>query len=137
MRVKLCSRCPYTPRDLASHYDSDAAYHACAKCDGQRDGSTNHYPRKAHRRQRCATFLSTPRTPQPSGARSVRASSVSSGTTSGEPHSVQASALAASSAARRVTADGYAGFTQPDTGYGKTHVAALVGSGFRSKAVAP
>jgi hypothetical protein len=137
MRVKLCARCPYTPRDLASHYDSEAALHACAKCDGQQEGSTNHYPRKAHRRQRCATFLSTPRTPQPSVARSVTASSVSSGTTSGERHSVQASALAASSAGRRVTADGYAGFKQPDNGYGKTHAAVLAGSGFRSKAVAP
>ena len=25
MRVKLCSRCPYAPRDLADHYDPDAA----------------------------------------------------------------------------------------------------------------
>jgi hypothetical protein len=23
MRVKLCLRCPYTPRDLAGHYDPD------------------------------------------------------------------------------------------------------------------
>ena len=137
MRVKLCARCPYTPQDLASHYDSEAALHACAKCDGQHERSTHHYPREAHRRQRCATFLSTPRTAQPSVARSVTASSVSSGTMSGEPHSVQASALAALGAARRVTADGYAGFKQPDNAYGKTHAAILAGSGFRSKAAAP
>jgi hypothetical protein len=37
MRVKLCARCPYTPRDLASHYDPDAALHACAKCDDNYD----------------------------------------------------------------------------------------------------
>ena len=35
MRVKVCSRCPYTPRDLADHYDPDGILHACAKCDGE------------------------------------------------------------------------------------------------------
>jgi hypothetical protein len=49
MRVKLCSRCPYTPRDLAGHYDPDGVLHACAKCDGY-EASTNHYPREAQRR---------------------------------------------------------------------------------------
>src|SRR5437879_1768759 len=54
MRVTLCSRCPYTPRDLASHYDPNGVLHVCAKCDGRQDTSTNHYPRKARRRQQCA-----------------------------------------------------------------------------------
>jgi hypothetical protein len=33
MRVKLCATCPYTPRDLADHYDPAAALHLCATCD--------------------------------------------------------------------------------------------------------
>ena len=53
MRVKLCKRCPYTPRDLTGHYDPEAALYVCAKCDGQQ-GVTNHYPRKSHRSQKCA-----------------------------------------------------------------------------------
>ena len=50
MRVKLCARCPYAPRDLAGHYDPEAAFHACAKCDGEQGMITNHYPREARRR---------------------------------------------------------------------------------------
>ena len=48
MRVKLCRRCPYTPRDLADHYDPEAALHVCAKCDGEQAMLTNHYPREVH-----------------------------------------------------------------------------------------
>ncbi len=55
MRVKLCARCPYTPRDLTGHYDPEAALHVCAKCDGEHGGSTQHYPRKAYRRRACST----------------------------------------------------------------------------------
>ena len=33
MQVKLCARCPYTPDDLATHYEPKAALHLCAKCD--------------------------------------------------------------------------------------------------------
>jgi hypothetical protein len=50
MRVKLCARCPYTPRDLADHHDPEGTLHVCAKCDGQQEASTNHYPREANRR---------------------------------------------------------------------------------------
>src|SRR5882757_5737943 len=55
MKVKLCARCPYTPRDLAGHYDPEAALHVCAKCDGEHGMLTNHYPRGAHRRRKCST----------------------------------------------------------------------------------
>jgi len=55
MRVNLCARCPYTPRDLAGHYDPAGVLHVCAKCDGERETSNNHYPRMAHRRQKCVT----------------------------------------------------------------------------------
>jgi hypothetical protein len=114
MRVKLCARCPYTPRDLAGHYDPDGALHVCAQCDGQQEASTNHYPREAHRRQKCATVPSIFVTAQPSVARSVTASLVSSVTIPGELPSVQRSAPSASRPAGKTTADGYAGFTPPD-----------------------
>ncbi len=58
MRVKLCPRCPYTPRDLADHYDPEGLLHVCAKCDGQ-EASANRYPRRDHRRHQCATVPNT------------------------------------------------------------------------------
>ena len=89
------------------------ALHACAKCDGE-EASTSHYPRKAQRREQCATVINILLTAQPSVARSVTASLASSGTTPGEPASVQRSALPASRHARRTIADGYLGFKPSD-----------------------
>src|ERR1019366_6714838 len=89
------------------------ALHACAKCDGQ-EASTSHYPRKTHRRQQCATVPNIFATAQPSVARSATASLASSGTTPGEPPSVQRSALPASRHAGRAIADGYLGFKPSD-----------------------
>jgi hypothetical protein len=133
MRVKLCSRCPYTPRDLAGHYDPEGVLYACAKCDGQ-DASANHYPREAHhRRQKCTTDPNIPGTVQPSVAQSVTGGLASSGTTPGEPPSVQRSALTASRHARTATADGYVDFKLPDNGCGENHAAISRSSGFRSK----
>jgi hypothetical protein len=114
MRVKLCARCPYTPRDLAGHYDPEAALHLCAKCDGEQGMLTNHYPRESHRRRKCATVPNIFGMAQRSAAPSVTESLVSSGTTHGELPSVQRSALIASRPARMATADGYAGFRPPD-----------------------
>ena len=136
MSVRLCSRCPYAPRDLAGHYDPEAVLHVCARCDGQREASTNHYPRKTHRRQRCATVPSIPAMAQPSVARSATESSASSGTTRGEPLSVQGSALTASRPAWMATADGYVDFSPPDNGRGGTPAAIFQGSGFPSKELA-
>ena len=31
MRGNLCSRCPYSPLDLAGHYDPAGLLHVCAK----------------------------------------------------------------------------------------------------------
>jgi hypothetical protein len=45
MRVKLCARCPYTPRELAGHYDPEATLHVCAKCDGEQEVLTKRCPR--------------------------------------------------------------------------------------------
>jgi hypothetical protein len=36
MRVKLCMRCPYPPRDISGHYDSKAVLHLCVKCDADK-----------------------------------------------------------------------------------------------------
>jgi hypothetical protein len=123
MRVKLCSRCPYAPRDLAGHYDPEGTLHVCATCDGQQ-ASTNHYPRKDYRRQKCATVPNIFATAQPGVARSVKESLASSGIIPGEPASVQRSALSASGSGRTPTADGYVGFKPPpDNGCGELHVA--------------
>src|SRR5882724_8475035 len=109
MKVKLCIRCPCALRDLADHYDPAAILHLCANCDGEQTASTNEYPRKAKRRQKCATIPSIPPPAQPSVARSAKAYSASSGTIPGGPRSVQGSALTASEPVRNVTADGYVG----------------------------
>jgi hypothetical protein len=116
VRVKRCARCPYTPRDLAGHYDPEGEFHACARCDGHQEASTNQYPRKAHRRQKCAAILNISGTAQPSVARSATANLVSFGTTPGEPPSVRESALTASCAARKMTVDGCFAFQLPDNG---------------------
>jgi hypothetical protein len=133
MRVKLCLRCPYTPRDLAGHYDPEGILHACATCDGQ-EASSNHYPRKAQRRQQCATAPSIFATAQPGVARSVTEGLASSGTTAGKPPSVQRSAPTVSRNARTATADGYAGFKlPPDNGCNENPAAFFRSSGFQDK----
>jgi len=112
MRVKLCAQCPYTRWDLAGHYDPDAILHLCANCDSEQKASTNEYPRKAERRQKCAAIPNIPPPAQPSVARSAKANSASSGIIPGGPRSVQRSALTASEPVRNVTADGYVGSSQ-------------------------
>jgi hypothetical protein len=133
MRVKLCARCPYLPRDLGGHYDPKGALHACAKCDSQQRAGTSQYPRKAHRRQKCTTVPSIFLTAQPSVARSVTDSLVSSGIIAGEPPSVRSGARIASRSAGRATAVGYAGFTRPDIGFSERPSDVLRHSEVRSK----
>ena len=36
MRVKLCARCPYSPRDLSYYYDANSSSHLCFRCDNKR-----------------------------------------------------------------------------------------------------
>jgi hypothetical protein len=136
MRVKLCTRCPYTPRDLAGHYDPEAALHVCAKCDGEQQASTNHYPRKAYRRQGCAIVPNVLATAQQSVVRSATEGSASSGTIPGEPASVRRRALTVSRPATTATADGYSDFEPPDSSCAEKHAEILRRSGFRSKEVA-
>jgi hypothetical protein len=95
MRVKLCARCPYTPRDLTVHYDPEAALHACAKCDGEQRVLTKHFPRESHRRRKCSTVHNTLGMAQRSAAPSVTDNLVSSATTPGELPSVRRNALIA------------------------------------------
>jgi hypothetical protein len=132
MKVKLCARCPYKPRDLASHYDPEAAPHVCAKCDGEQGMPTNHYPREVYRRTKCATVPNIFGRAQRSAAPSVTASLVSSATTRGELPSVQRNALIASRTARRATADGYAGCKPPDNSCGENHAEISRCSDFRN-----
>jgi hypothetical protein len=137
VKVKLCARCPYTPRDLAGHYQAEAALHLCASCDGQQEASTSHYPRKAYRRQQCATIPNVFATAQQSVARSVTEGLASSGTIAGEPPSVQRSAPIASRSAGRATAAGYVGFKPPpESGCVEQPGASVRDLAFRSKEVA-
>jgi hypothetical protein len=76
MRVKLCARCPYTPRDLAGHYDPEATLHVCARCDGEQGVLTKHCPREAHRRRECSTVRNMFGRAQRNGAPSVTESLV-------------------------------------------------------------
>ena len=116
MKVKRCARRPYTPRDLAGHDDPEGILHVCAKCDGQHRLNTNHYPRKAHRRRKCAMVLNISGTVQPSVARSAADGSASPAVTAAKRPSVRRSALTASYVARKMTVDGYVGFKLPDNG---------------------
>jgi hypothetical protein len=132
MRVKLCSRCPYTPRDLAGHYDPEAAVHVCAKCDRAERASTNCYPRKADRRQQCVAPPNIPGMAQPGVAQSATESLALYGTTPGELHFARRSALNASRHARKATVDGYVDFTPPDD-RAEPLAAILRSSGFWNK----
>jgi hypothetical protein len=123
MRVKLCARCPYTPRDLAGHYDAESVLYVCATCDGKQEVNARHYPREAHRRQKCPTISDIFETAQRSVAQSVTESLVSSGTIAGEPPSVQRSALIASRPVATATADGYVESKPPDNTCGEHHAA--------------
>jgi hypothetical protein len=114
MRVKLCARCPYAPRDLAGHYDPEATLHVCAKCDGEQGVSAKHYAREAQRRRKRSIVHNIFRMAQRNAVPSVTESLVSSGTTHGELLSVQRDVLIAPTPVRRATADGYADLKRPD-----------------------
>jgi hypothetical protein len=89
---------------------------ACCITGGRHRLNTHHYPRKAHRRQQCATVLNISGTVQPSVARSATEGSASSAATPAKLPSVRRSALTASCVAKKMTVDGYVGFKLPDNG---------------------
>lgn len=109
MRVKLCARCPYTPYDLAGHYDPEAALHACAQCDGERP-----YLGETRRRRKCPTTQLTTGTTPWNVAPFATESSASSATIPVELPSVQSGASLTSGPAARATANGYGDFEPPD-----------------------
>src|SRR5579863_3486165 len=108
MRVKLCPRCPYSPRDLADHYDIDAALHLCAACDAQYD------PCKTLRRRTCRTRTIYPTSKasliERRAALSVTESSASFAIIDAAGPSVQRGASSVSGCAGRATAGGYGDF---------------------------
>lgn len=116
MRVKLCARCPYTPRDLAHHYDPEAALHACAKCDNELD---LYEPR----RQKCSTEIETTSAAQSSVAPFARESSASSAITAREPRSAPRNASTSSGHDATTTQDGCGACARPD-GIGRGNNAA-------------
>jgi hypothetical protein len=107
-----------------------------ARSAGERAERTNPYPPRTNRRKKCVTILNVFQTAQPIAARSVRGSSASSGTTPGEPLSVQRSVLTASGSVERATAVGYVDFRSPETGRGEILAAIFRNPGSRSKEIA-
>ena len=124
MRVELCSRCPYTARDLKGHYDSEAMAYACARCDDEQDKVTLNYPLDPYRRRKGSIVPKLFNIPQRSSAPCVTASSVSSGTTPGDRLSVRGSGLNASRFVEKVTAHGCGSF-KPAEAHSKDLLAAL------------
>ena len=55
MRVKLCAQCPYSPRDLADHYDANSSYHLCLRCDSKRSPAEIAILMTANGKSKCVT----------------------------------------------------------------------------------
>lgn len=55
MRVKLCARCPYTPRDLADYYDANSSSHLCFRCDSKSAPAGLAILVTTNRESKCAT----------------------------------------------------------------------------------
>lgn len=111
MRVKLCARCPYTPGDLADHYDTAAALHLCAACDVECD------LRETQRRRTCpVATINTTGTAELPAAPFAREGSASFAITAAAPPCVPENASSISRAAARTTAVGYGDFAPPEDG---------------------
>jgi hypothetical protein len=108
MRVKLCARCPYTPRDLAHHYDPKAALYACATCDNEQDPCVNRW------RRTCSTEMYSSSAAEPSAAPFAAESSASSAIIARGPRSVPGSASTTSRHDAIATPDGCGAFASPD-----------------------
>jgi len=111
MRVKLCAACPYTPRDLADHYDPAAALHLCVACD------IGYSLRETQRRRACpVTTINTTSTAALRVAPFVRESSASFATIAAGPPCVPKNASSISRAAERTTAAGCGDLAPPEDG---------------------
>ena len=93
------------------------------KSQRRAEAGTNDYPTKANRRKKCATVLNAFRTTQASGARSATEGLALSGTTPGEPLSVQRGARNDSTLVGRMIADSYPGFGPPNCSGGSNFAA--------------
>jgi hypothetical protein len=133
MRVKLCTRCPYTPRDLEDHFDPQATAHVCARCDGEQDKIKMYYPREKHRRRKCSLAPNIFSIPQPSAAPLVAESSVSSDTILADCSSARRSASVASGIVGTATAGGCAIFEPLEMTAGGKPTAILSRSEIRNK----
>jgi len=111
MRVKLCAACPYTPRDLADHYDPAAALHLCVACD------IGYSLCETRRRRTCpVTMINTASTAELRAAPFARESSASFATIAAVPPYVPGNASSTSRAAARTTAIGCGDFAPPEHG---------------------
>lgn len=108
MRVKLCTTCPYAPRDLADHYDPAAALHLCVACDR----------RETQRRRTCITTINTTSKAEVRAAPFAREGSASFATIAAAPPCVRENVSSISRAAGRTTAAGYGDFALPEDGDG-------------------
>lgn len=110
MRLKLCARCSYGPRDLADHYDQEAALHLCATCN------VEYNLRKTRRRRTCpSTTINTAGIAELHVAPYVTEISASFAIIAAAPPSVQGSASSVSRLAGTATAIGYGDFELPRT----------------------
>ena len=113
MRVKLCARCPYTPRDLAPHYDPEAALYACLKCDHEQDLCEIRW------RRTCSTEIETSSAAESSAAPFARESLDSFAITAHEPRCAPKNASTTSRPDGMPTQDGCGALARPEgTGAG-------------------
>ena len=105
MHVKLCDRCPYTPRDLAQHYDPDATLYACATCDDKQ------YWCEARWRRECPAKTNYFGVRQ-SAAPSAMENSALFAIIAHETRSVRENASISSGSGATMTADGFGEFAR-------------------------
>jgi hypothetical protein len=113
MRGKLCSRCAYMPRDLASHCDLKGVLHVWAKCDGNK---TRRAPTTTHVRPRGGKDAQQPRMFLEWRDQALRDLRRKFGLIR---YYSWRTALCSKNCADRFTANGYADFNPPDNGCGE------------------
>src|SRR5262249_18032121 len=100
--------CPYTPRDLAHHYDPEAALYACATCDDEQ------YPWVIRWKRTCLTEIDSSSAAAPSVAPFATENSALSAIIARGPRSVPENASTTSRRGATTTPDGCGAFASPD-----------------------
>lgn len=121
---------------LGTPLRSEAALHACAKCDSEQVIFNQYYFRETHRRRKCSTTLSTSSAAHRRVAPFATESLASSVTIPGEPLSVRRSALITSRPGGRATADVCCDCEQPDDDRRENHPESSYLSAIRKKEAA-